>query len=282
MRSPAPLRGPIQAPTFVPGPTPSPCPNPSPILAAILALAMVPGALAAPLPDGFVYLRETAPEIAQDMRYYGSHNFIGRPIPGYEAPECILTREAAAALKAVQAEVAAEGLQVKVLDCYRPQRAVAEFVRWGRDSADQRMKTEFYPRVDKADVFQQGYIAERSGHSRGSTVDLVLVPANSPPTPAAPEGPAVTCTAPFALRFPDSPLDFGTGFDCMDPLSHPDNTAVPAAAQANRTRLARAMENQGFRPLTTEWWHFTLQAEPFPDTYFDFPVAAPEPPGTER
>jgi zinc D-Ala-D-Ala dipeptidase len=260
---------------------------PVPIRALTLALApaLVPASTAGadPRPEGFVYLREAAPEIAQDMRYYGSHNFIGRPIPGYEAPECILTREAAAALKAVAAELAPEGLQVKVLDCYRPQRAVAEFVRWGQDTADQRMKTEFYPRVDKSEVFHLGYIADRSGHSRGSTVDLVLVPTGSgpasDPVKAAPEGPAATCTAPFAERFPDSPLDFGTSFDCMDPLSHPDNTTVPAKAQANRTRLTQAMEHHGFRPLTTEWWHFTLKAEPFPNTYFDFPITAPEPTG---
>ncbi|WP_295441667.1 M15 family metallopeptidase [uncultured Thiodictyon sp.] len=250
----------------------------SPIAIIVAMLSPLPSSVgAAPLPDGFVYLRETAPEIPQDMRYFGSHNFIGRPIDGYQAPECILTRAAAAALKAVQEDVAAAGLRVKVFDCYRPTRAVAHFVRWSQDVADQQMKPEFYPHIDKADFFRLGYVAERSGHSRGSTVDLALEPAAAGLTPVAAvsDQPLVACTAPQAQRFPDSPLDFGTGFDCMDPLSHPDSGAVPGTAQHNRALLAQAMDRHGFRALTTEWWHFTLKAEPFPETYFDFPVTAP-------
>ncbi|WP_295391733.1 M15 family metallopeptidase [uncultured Thiodictyon sp.] len=244
---------------------------------ALLAALLSPAVGAAPLPDGFVYLRAVAPDIPQDMRYFGSHNFIGRPIDGYQAPECILTGQAAAALKAVQGDVAAAGLRVKVFDCYRPTRAVAHFVRWSQDVADQQMKAEFYPHIDKADFFRLGYVAARSGHSRGSTVDLVLEPAAAGPTPvpAVSDQPLVACTAPQGQRFPDSPLDFGTGFDCMDPLSHPDSTAVPAAAQHHRAQLAQAMERHGFRSLPEEWWHFTLKAEPFPQTYFDFPVTAP-------
>jgi zinc D-Ala-D-Ala dipeptidase len=233
-------------------------------------------AQAAPLPDGFAYLRGLAPDIQQDMRYAGSHNFVGRPVDGYQAAECILTVPAAQALKAVQAEVAASGMQVRVFDCYRPQRAVAHFVRWSRDPSDQGAKSELYPRVDKRDFFRLGYVAERSGHSRGSTVDLTLVPAAAPlPPPPTGERPAGACTAPLAERFPDSPLDFGTGFDCMDPLSHPDSTAVTAQAQRNRALLAGTMARHGFRGLPEEWWHFTLNAEPFPNTYFDFPVTAP-------
>jgi D-alanyl-D-alanine dipeptidase len=229
------------------------------------------------LPEGFVHLRDFAPSIRQDMRYFGNHNFIGRPIDGYLAPECILTRPAAEALAAVQEDVAADGLRVKVFDCFRPRQAVSHFVRWSQDTADQPMKTEFYPNVDKSDFFRLGYVAERSGHSRGSTVDLILEPADAGPmsTEAGGDRPLVACTAPLAERFPDSPLDFGTGFDCMDPRSHPDNTEVPPAAQANRARLTRVMERHGFRGLPEEWWHFTLVAEPFPDTYFDFPVNAP-------
>lgn len=245
----------------------------------LATLMVVPSvaAMAEPLPDGFVHLHALAPEIAQDMRYHGSYNFIGRPIDGYLAPSCILTRPAAEALKAVQTEVGQAGLRVKVFDCYRPTRAVAHFVRWSQDVADQKMKTAFYPRIDKADFFRLGYVAERSGHSRGSTVDLVLEPiqAETDSSVAVDAHTLVDCAAPHAERHPDSPLDFGTGFDCMDPLSHPDSTAVPAAAQANRARLAEAMVRHGFRPLPEEWWHFTLEAEPFPDTYFDFPVTAP-------
>ena len=249
-----------------------------PLVRLALLVALWPLALeGAELPDGFVYLRQVAPEIAQDMRYHGHYNFIGRPIDGYLAAECILTRPAALALKAVQREVSTAGLRVKVFDCYRPARAVRHFVRWSRDQHDQRMKLAFYPRVDKADFFRLGYVAERSGHSRGSTVDLTLEPRDRPstPTPTAPERHLVDCTAPQAQRFPDTALDFGTGFDCMDPLSHPDSTAVTPTARANRARLAAVMRRQGFRALPEEWWHFTLRREPFPDTYFDFPVTAP-------
>lgn len=251
---------------------------PRTLVALVSLMAAMPLALGADqLPEGFVHLREVAPSIRQDMRYFGHHNFIGRPIDGYLTPECILTRPAADALKAVQETVAASGLRVKVFDCYRPRRAVAHFVRWSQDPGDQRMKAAFYPNVDKSDFFRLGYVAERSGHSRGSTVDLVLEPAEA--VPAGVQGgddrPLVACTAPLVERFPDSPLDFGTGFDCMDPRSHPDNTEVTPAAQANRARLIQVMERHGFRVLPEEWWHFTLKAEPFPETYFDFPVTAP-------
>ena len=245
---------------------------------AILMAAVAVSAAAEPLPEGFVHLQRLAPEIVQDMRYHGTYNFIGQPIDGYLAPSCILTRQAAEALQAVQTEVAKEGQRVKVFDCYRPTRAVAHFVRWSQDVADQRMKLAFYPRVDKADFFRLGYVAERSGHSRGSTVDLVLEPIGTPADVAVtPDDgrPLVDCTAPHADRYSDSALDFGTGFDCMDPRSHPDNTEVSAAAQANRARLTAVMVRHGFRPLPEEWWHFTLDDEPFPDTYFDFPVTAP-------
>ena len=142
------------------------------VLAALVGAAGADG-----LPSGFVRLRDVAPTIRQDMRYYGSHNFIGRPIPGYLAPECILTAQAAQALAAVQADLATSNLSLVVYDCYRPQRAVQDFVTWGQNAADQRMKAEFYPRVDKADFVKLGYVADKSGHSRGSTVDLAIVPA---------------------------------------------------------------------------------------------------------
>lgn len=253
-----------------------------PIARQVLGCALIAafsGVLkAGPLPTGFVYLRAMAPEIAQEMRYFGPFNFVGSPIDGYEAPECILTQAAAEALKAVQSEAQKSGLRLKVFDCYRPARAVAHFVRWSQDPADQRMKPGFYPHVDKADFFRLGYVAERSGHSRGSTVDLILVSLTAPAERAAPSAdrPLVDCTAPFAERYPDSDLDFGTGFDCMDPLSHPDNDQVSAEAQANRARLAELMMRHGFKPLAEEWWHFTLRDEPFPETYFDFPVTAPD------
>jgi D-alanyl-D-alanine dipeptidase len=139
-------------------------------------LVLIGSATARDLPEGFVYLRDFAPTIRQDLRYYGSHNFIGRPIPGYLAPECILTAPAAHALAAVQADIAPSNLSLVVYDCYRPQRAVNDFVSWGQNAADQAMKAEFYPRVDKADFVKLGYVADKSSHTRGSTVDLAIVP----------------------------------------------------------------------------------------------------------
>ncbi len=228
------------------------------------------------LPDGFVYLRDVAPTIRQDMRYFGRHNFIGRPITGYQAPECILTSPAARALLEVQAELAPSNLSLVVYDCYRPQRAVDDFVTWGRNPADQKMKAEFYPRVDKADFVKLGYVSDKSGHTRGSTVDLAIVPL--PMVALAPyleNAPKVDCAAPANTRWRDGSLDFGTAFDCMDEASHIDATSIPPAAQYNRALLHDLMLKHGFKDYHEEWWHYTLRDEPFPQTYFDFPVTAP-------
>lgn len=200
-------------------------------------------------PPAFVDAESAVPGLAVDMRYAGSRNFVGRPIAGYDAPLCLLTREAAAALAAVQRDLAASGRGLKVYDCYRPARAVADFAAWARDLGDQRMKPEYYPNVDKTQLFALGYIAERSGHSRGSTLDVTLIE-------------LVT----------GAELDMGTPYDLFDPRSWPSDTSVSADAQANRRALQEAMVAHGFRPLREEWWHFTLSGEPFPETYFDFPV----------
>ena len=246
------------------------------ILAALAALAVAPAALAdQAAPDGFVWLKDVDPTIAQDIRYYGSHNFLGRPVAGYEAPECILTRETAEALLAVQAELAQSRLSLKVYDCYRPQRAVDDFIAWADIAEDQATKAEFYPRVDKARFFELGYVAKKSGHTRGSTVDVAIVPEDHPPEPAyAPGDPLMDCALPARRRFADASLDFGTGFDCMDENSHHGNAAVGAVAQGNRLILKDIMERHGFAAYPEEWWHYTLANEPFPDTYFDFPVTA--------
>lgn len=226
------------------------------------------------LPPGFVYLSEVAPEIAQDMRYSGSHNFVGRPITGYDAPECILTTEAASALKAAATELAAEDLILRVYDCYRPARAVADFAAWARDTDDLTMQGEFYTRVDKSKLFELGYIAERSGHSRGSTVDLTIAAKTAPlPAPYNPGDALVDCTLPE--RFDDSVLEFGTGYDCFDDLAHHGATGISSEATANREKLKTLLERHGFKPYAEEWWHYTLANEPFPDSYFDFPVTAP-------
>jgi D-alanyl-D-alanine dipeptidase len=199
-----------------------------------------------------VALAAVAPGVDQAMRYAGSENFVGAPVDGYEAPVCLLSEPAARALAAVQQDLAAEGLGLRVFDCYRPQRAVAHFVRWARDLADQRTKERYYPRVEKTELFEKGYIAERSGHSRGSTVDLTLLE-----------------------RRPDGSLrevDMGTEFDLFDPRSHTESPEVAAARLAARLRLRAAMTRRGFRNLSVEWWHYTLEHEPFPDRYLDVPV----------
>ena len=204
------------------------------------------------LPEGFVYADETIPALRLDLRYAGAHNFVGERIDGYRKPRCILTREAAEALKKVQEELRPCGLGLKVFDAYRPQMAVDHFVRWTRTVEDTRMKAEFYPDVDKKDLFQDGYIAAKSSHSRGSTVDLTIV----------------------SLRGEDADreLDMGSGFDYFGLRSWPDSSLVQSPPRAHRVLLRMVMEKYGFRPYPQEWWHFTLKREPWPETYFNFPV----------
>jgi zinc D-Ala-D-Ala dipeptidase len=199
-------------------------------------------------PPQFVDAAAIVPGLIVDMRYAGSHNFVGRPIDGYEAPRCLLTAAAAKALADVARDIAQRALLIKVFDCYRPTRAVANFVRWERDFNDAAGKAEFYPDVDKRMLFRDGYISLRSGHSRGSTVDLTLAHADG------------------------RELDMGTPFDFFSPKSSPNDASVSQVAIADRGELAHAMQRHGFRPYAKEWWHFTLSREPFPDTYFDFPV----------
>jgi D-alanyl-D-alanine dipeptidase len=220
-----------------------------------------------------VDVRAWIPDVRLDIRYATDHNFVGRRIPGYEAPRCLLTVPAARALAAVQDQLRSRGLSLKIYDCYRPQRAVDAFVAWGEDLGDQRMKREFYPTVDKSRIFADGYIASRSGHSRGSTVDLTLVPVPTPEQPAFDaSAPQRSCEAPQSERFPDTSVDMGTGFDCFSPLSHTDNPAIGGAAMEHRQLLKSLMLEQGFRNLAEEWWHYTLMDEPYPDTYFDSPI----------
>ena len=216
----------------------------------VICLTAAASALAAAQerPAAFVDAAAVVPGLVAEMRYAGSHNFVGRRIDGYAAPRCLLTGPAADALAEVARDLAPRGLVIKVFDCYRPARAVANFVRWARDLNDTAGKTEFYPNVDKRTLFQDGYISSRSGHSRGSTLDLTLA------------------------RTGDGELDMGTPFDFFSPLSSPAAVGVSAEAKASRALLATAMRRRGFRPYIKEWWHFTLAAEPFPNTYFDFPV----------
>ena len=200
-------------------------------------------------PADFVRLGDAVPGIVLDIRYYGADNFVGAPVDGYEAPAAILTRPAATALQQVQAWLHARGFGLKVFDAYRPQAAVDHFVRWAAELSGDRTKAEYYPDVPKSELFVRGYIAEASGHSRGSTVDVTLV------------------------RLADgAEVDMGTPFDFFGVESAVDYTGLTDAQGANRRFLAEAMHAHGFVPYMPEWWHFTLADEPYPETYFNFPV----------
>lgn len=218
------------------------------VLALIFGLAAA-SAGAQTRPRSFVDASTVVPNLALEMRYAGSHNFVGRPIHGYQTPVCLLTRQAATALAAVQSDLTRFGLGLKVFDCYRPTRAVADFAAWARDLNDLAHRAEFYPDVDKSRLFALGYIAERSGHSRGSTVDLTVID-----------------------RATGAELDMGSPFDLFSPRSWPESNAVGPAQRANRLMLQSVMHAHGFKPLEQEWWHFTLEREPYARTYFDFPV----------
>ena len=222
---------------------------------ALLAAAGAPGGYSQDrqaLPEGFVYLDEAIPGIVIELKYTTDDNFVGQPIDGYEHGHAILSEPAAAALAEVQAALQPFGLGLKVFDAYRPQRAVDHFVRWAGDLEDQRTKPDFYPDVAKEDLFEEGYIAARSGHSRGSTVDLTVVYRDEAGTVHE--------------------LDMGSGYDFFGPISWPDSPAVTARQRANRALLHNAMIAHGFNHYPQEWWHFTLSDEPYPDTYFDFPI----------
>jgi len=187
--------------------------------------------------------------IRAEIRYAGPDNFVGAPVDGYAAPKCLLSRAAGEALARVQSKLRGDELGLYIFDCYRPQRGVDHFVRWAADTADVQTKAEYYPNVRKSRLFADGYIATRSGHSRGSTVDLTL--------------------ARLADDGSGEQLDMGTPFDFLDPLSTTESTDVTREQLANRLRLRAAMEEGGFRNYAAEWWHYTLRDEPYPDEYFD-------------
>jgi D-alanyl-D-alanine dipeptidase len=223
--------------------------------------------------EGFVDIQEVIPEILLDIRYYGTHNFLGEKVDGYQAPKCLLTRQTAEALACVQKELAPFSLSLKIYDCYRPQRAVDHFVRWAREIENIKTKKEFYPNVDKINLFKDGYIDSKSGHSRGSTVDLtiVLLPASVQQNYI--HGQKLSeCYLPAAKRFRDNGIDMGTGFDCFHELSHTVNKNIGNQQKINRLLLKSLMDKHGFRNYEKEWWHYTLNNEPYPETYFDFIV----------
>lgn len=221
-------------------------------------------------PPGFVHLTDAVPDAILEIRYHATYNFVGDRINGYEKPTALLTVEAAKALKAVSDDVKKQGYRLKIYDAYRPQRAVTHFMEWAKQTSDTRMKAYFYPNLDKSVLFAQGYIAEKSGHSRGSTVDLTLFDMAS-----------------------GKELDMGGTFDWFGKESHPAWCGNPETKEytgrfpgkmqpigreingvqfRNRMILREAMMRHGFKPIAEEWWHFTLAEEPYPDTYFDHPV----------
>ena len=204
------------------------------------------------LPNGFIYLNCVIPDTMLDLRYFSSNNFVGDTIDGYHANKCIISFEAAMALTKVQNELESMGYGIKVFDAYRPQQAVDHFVRWAQDLREVKMKNDYYPDVDKNLLFEKGYIASRSGHSRGSTIDLTIIYLNGPQK--------------------GNELDMGTPWDFFSPMSWPSSDQVTSEQKINRMLLHEVMIKYGFSPLKQEWWHFTLKEEPFPDTYFTFSI----------
>lgn len=202
-------------------------------------------------PSGFVLISDYVPGVIQEIRYHSTYNFVGERIDGYEEPVALITIEAARALKSVANEMNVQGYRLKVFDAYRPLCAVKHFVLWGIEDQDIRMKPYFYPDLQKQELFSGGYIASRSSHTRGSTVDLTLLDMAT-----------------------GKELDMGSPFDLFSEVSHPDSRQVTDEQYANRMILQSVMVRNGFEPIDCEWWHFTLQDEPYPDTYFEFPVSA--------
>lgn len=216
----------------------------------VVFIAIVSCSKAQPqVPDGFVDVQSVDPEIAVELRYYSTNNFIGGPITGYENSKLIISKEAAEALNKVQNQLKKDGLGLKIFDGYRPQRAVNQFVEWAKDLGDTLMKAQYYPNVPKELLFEKGYIASRSGHSRGSTLDLTLISLDS-----------------------NKELDMGSPYDLFDPISHDGTSLISESQTANRSVLKQAMGAAGFKSYQYEWWHFTLADEPYPDTYFDFAI----------
>lgn len=223
------------------------------------------------LPTGFVYLSTMQAGIIEELRYASPNNFVGHPLPGYQAKRCILTQQAAAQLAKVQKAALKKGYCLKVYDCYRPQTAVNAFYRWSQNPKDNQMKEAFYPREEKKNLFAQGYIAKASGHSRGSTVDLTLVKLGATTQPLS-QAPLQSCYGKTRAYLNDNSIDMGTRFDCLDRSAHIYYPELTTEQKANRLLLRQLMMAYGFKPYRKEWWHFTLKEEPYPHRYFDFPV----------
>ena len=223
------------------------------------------------IPEGFVYLDEQDKTIQASVRYFSTENFVGARVDGYKAARIVITKQAAQALSKVQKELLENGYSLVVYDAYRPQKAVNHFMRWSEDLNDQAMKAKYYPKIDKRNVFDRGYVAKKSGHTRGSTIDLSIIKVDG------------KLKAPiFALRsvkgcealpfLDDGTVDMGSSWDLLDQASHHSSPKVADECATQRNYLRTKMEKQGFRAYEQEWWHYTLNNEPFPDTYFDFDI----------
>jgi D-alanyl-D-alanine dipeptidase len=224
------------------------------LISLLVGFACANHVYAGSLPDGFVQLQEVDPSIVEDIRYAGSDNFTGAPVPGYRGAQCLLARKVAMALAGVQADLRRSGFGLKVFDCYRPSRAVRHFLAWS--TADKTSDPAHHPRVARHRLVAEGYIGRRSGHSSGGSVDLTLVRLSG-------DGP--------------TELDMGTIFDFFDPAARTENSRLPRAIKVNRARLLHAMQRHGFINYRREWWHFRYEAEPFPGRVFDFEIPAVKP-----
>ena len=241
------------------------------IILTLIAFALASAALAQTLPGGFVHLREIDPTIIQDIRYAGANNFVGRPLNGYDAAECVVTREVGLKLKAIQRDLATRKLSLKMFDCYRPARAVADMVAWSKNGKETVADRRFNPAFSKQDLFRLGYIAAHSQHSTGAALDLTLVDLKADNSAAFdPNKTYADCTAPADARAPEGSIDMGTGYDCSDLKAHTASTAITSAQRRWRNELVAVMAHQGFVNYSKEWWHFSLPGTA--GAAYDFPI----------
>jgi D-alanyl-D-alanine dipeptidase len=244
------------------------------IVIALVIVAYSAPVTAQSLPGGFVFLRDIDPTIMVDIRYAGSNNFVGRPLRGYEAAECVVKRDVGLALKRVQQELAAQKLSLKMLDCYRPARAVADIAAWAQNGSETTTDRRYNPSFSKTDLFRLGYIAERSGHSTGAAVDLTLVDLNAAKAPNFdPTKAYADCTAPVGARASEGSVDMGTGYDCSDAKAHTAAQSITPEQRRWRNLLVMAMARQGFVNYAKEWWHFSQPGAA--GFAYDFPIISP-------
>ena len=240
-------------------------------LIVLVSITSISSASAQSLPGGFVYLRDVDPTIIQDIRYAASNNFVGRPLNGYGAGECVVKREVGLRLKAVQQELAGEKLSLKMFDCYRPARASRDMVAWAQNGRETAAERRYNPKIRKTELFRLGYIASHSQHSTGAALDLTLVDLSADNSAKIdPSQVYADCTAPVAARLPEGSVDMGTGYDCTDVKGHTAAPSITPEQRAWRKRLVAAMARQGFVNYSKEWWHFSLPGAG--GAAYDFPI----------